>query len=102
MDELEQIQDLNAGRSNPNVAEEEEKGEGLSGDDMMELSSFISLSLSILIFSFAYLPTDSGFVCKDYIGTAKLDQYNVADINDDPDVPNLDPKTRALAEAQMA
>ncbi|KNZ62099.1 minichromosome maintenance protein 2, partial [Puccinia sorghi] len=38
VDELEQIQDLNAGRSNPNVAEEEEKGEGLSGDDMMEIT----------------------------------------------------------------
>jgi len=39
---------------------------------------------------------------EDYVGTARLDQYNVADINDDPDVPNLDPETRALEVAQMA
>jgi len=74
VDELELIQDIHPGGSNPDEAEEDEEGEGLFGHDMIE----------------------------DYIGTARLDQYDVADINDDPDVPNLDHKTRALAEAQMA
>jgi len=74
VDELEQIQDIDLGGSNPDDAEEDEEGEDLFGDDMME----------------------------DYVGNARLDQYDVADINDDPDVPNLDPETRALAEAQMA
>jgi hypothetical protein len=36
------------------------------------------------------------------VGNARLDQYDVADINDDPDLEALDPETRALAEAQMA
>jgi len=67
VDELEQIQDIDLGGSNPDHAEEDEEGEDLFGDDMME----------------------------DYVGNARLDQYDVADINDDPDVPNLDPETRA-------
>ena len=75
-------------------------------DDMMELSSFLSLSpphqQKKTLFSFAYFSSDSCCVCRDYVGTARLDQYNVADINDDPDVPNLDPETRALEVAQMA
>ncbi|POW15502.1 hypothetical protein PSTT_02107, partial [Puccinia striiformis] len=54
--------------------DEPEDGEDLFGDDMME----------------------------DYMGNARLDQYDVADINDDPDIEAMDPETRAIAEAKMA
>lgn len=46
VDELEQIQDIDLGGSHPDEAGEEEEGEDLFGDDMMELGPFISLSLS--------------------------------------------------------
>ncbi|CAH7690885.1 minichromosome maintenance protein 2 [Phakopsora pachyrhizi] len=53
---------------------EPEDGEDLFGDDMMD----------------------------DYMGNAKLDRYDAADIDDDSDIEGLDPEARALAEAKMA
>ncbi|PLW35136.1 hypothetical protein PCANC_20967 [Puccinia coronata f. sp. avenae] len=77
VDELDEIHDVDVGLNadeEEEEEEEEEEGEDLFGDGMME----------------------------DYVGNARLDQYDVADINDDPDLEALDPETRALAEAQMA
>lgn len=55
-------------------SEEPDDGEDLFGEDMMD----------------------------DYVGNNRLDQYDLADIDDDADLDAMDPETRALAEAKMA